>query len=966
MRRRSHWLGLAQSLGLGWAPLASTLLVALSCGGGGGGGKASQTHWQLIAQDLPEAVLSVGGASAQDVWAVGADRGQGPLVLHFDGSGWIRVATGTRGTLWWTQSFSDGTVMMAGAQSTILTSSDRGATFTRMKTPGLASYTVFGVWGASSGDVYAVGSVSGRDGFVWHWDGAAWSALDLPDGLPASAIGDPPGFFKVWGDGAGHVYVAGGRGVILRRDDAGPLQLVGSGAEATLFTVHGTAFGAVAVGGAGADQGTIRELPLGGGVKDVTPVGAPLIQGVALESNGHGIASGKAGAIFERNRGVWRVVNPGFAAPDVESLHAVWIDPAGGAWVVGGNVLTTALDNGAILYVGRTDVAAYQPPGPTDGGAPDAAPPAATCPAAEVDPAPAGSIARRWNEQTLNAIRRDLPRPVVHARNLFHTAAAMWDAWAAYDASADGVFVSERQIASDVAAARREAVSYAAYRLLLQRYQPAVGGAVSVACLRAFMTALGYDPDDRTDSGDTPRALGNRVGAAVIAATLDDGANERSNYADTTGYLPVNRPLVVDEPGVTLVDPSHWQELNLALAETQNGIVTAAGVQGYIGSNWGLVTPFAMTRALPAAAYHDPGAPPAWDQPEMQDWIADLLRKSAALDHTDGETIDISPGAYGNNSLGANDGAGRALNPETGAAYAPQVVPRGDFARVLAEFWADGPKSETPPGHWYVLANTVADHPATTRRLFGSGDALDPLAWDVHVYLALGGAVHDAAITSWEQKRLHTCARPISLVRYLAQLGQSSEPSAPDYDPHGLPLIAGVSERITADSAAPGQRHAHLRRYIGQLAVRSWRGEPGDRAVEVGGVDWLRGIEWIPYQRRTFVTPAFPGFTSGHSTFSRAAAEVLVALTGSAYFPGGLGEFVAPAGSYLVFEDGPSTEVRLQWATYYDAADQAGQSRIYGGIHIQADDFAGRKTGSGIGLEAVARSRTYFDGSARP
>src|SRR4029077_16509757 len=120
---------------------------------------------------------------------------------------------------------------------------------------------------------------------------------------------------------------------------------------------------------------------------------------------------------------------------------------------------------------------------------------------------------------------------------------------------------------------------------------------------------------------------------------------------------------------------------------------------------------------------------------------------------------------------------------------------------------------------------------------------------------------------------------------------------------------------------------------------------------------------WIPYQRRTFVTPAFPGFTSGHSTFSRAAAEVLAALTGSASFPGGLGEFVAPAGAYLVFEDGPSVEVRLQWATYFDAADQAGQSRVYGGIHLPADDFTGRITGSQIGIAAYDKAIAYFAGA---
>jgi len=118
--------------------------------------------------------------------------------------------------------------------------------------------------------------------------------------------------------------------------------------------------------------------------------------------------------------------------------------------------------------------------------------------------------------------------------------------------------------------------------------------------------------------------------------------------------------------------------------------------------------------------------------------------------------------------------------------------------------------------------------------------------------------------------------------------------------------------------------------------------------------------DWIPYQRRTFVSPAFPGFTSGHSTFSRAAAEALAVFTDSPYFPGGFAEFVAPRNGYLIFEDGPSEEVRLQWATYYDAADQAGQSRLHGGIHIRPDDFVGRITGRVAGLNAVDKARSFW------
>jgi hypothetical protein len=125
----------------------------------------------------------------------------------------------------------------------------------------------------------------------------------------------------------------------------------------------------------------------------------------------------------------------------------------------------------------------------------------------------------------------------------------------------------------------------------------------------------------------------------------------------------------------------------------------------------------------------------------------------------------------------------------------------------------------------------------------------------------------------------------------------------------------------------------------------------------------MRAVDWLPYQRKTFNTPAFPGYVSGHSTFSRAAAEVLTAFTGSAFFPGGLGSFTADANTYLVFERGPSSTVTLQWATYYDAADQAGMSRIWGGIHVPEDDFDGRRIGAQVGHSAWSLAQRYFDGS---
>ena len=120
----------------------------------------------------------------------------------------------------------------------------------------------------------------------------------------------------------------------------------------------------------------------------------------------------------------------------------------------------------------------------------------------------------------------------------------------------------------------------------------------------------------------------------------------------------------------------------------------------------------------------------------------------------------------------------------------------------------------------------------------------------------------------------------------------------------------------------------------------------------------------MPYQAATFVTPAFAAYVSGHSTFSRAAAEVMTSFTGSAFFPGGLGTFIAEAGEFLDFDEGPSVTVALQWATYFDAADEAGISRLYGGIHVPADDFAGRVMGATIGQAAFALAEDYFAGTA--
>jgi hypothetical protein len=975
---------------------AALFLLASTLAAGCPGPTPPSGSWSIVAERLPEALLSIGGRSATDVWAVGADKGRGPIVLHYDGTTWQRRDTGVRGHLWWVHAFEDGTAMMGGAGGLIVHWD--GSAFHRMQTPGLGRHTVFGLWGASPSDVYAVGGSANRGGFVWHYDGTRWSEETLPRDIPlltfdVAGDDDPtdlPGLFKVWGDGSGNVWVVGAASTILHREGSDPFEVVASGLTSaqTLFTVAGNAQLVVAVGGGG--NGVLVE-GVGGTFADRTPALSGLIQGISVRPDGTAWASGARGAMYTRDASGWREVDTGLPFETmVQSLHATWVDPTGGVWAVGGSVLSTDLDNGVIIHFGGevTPYGGSSPSdadaGPIDGGS-DAGPLPAMCPLDRIDPEPDASIARRWNEQILDAIRRDIPKPGVHARNLYALSAAMWDAWAAYDTTADGVFSSTRHTAADVEAAREEAISYAAFRLLSHRYSPSLsaGGPVSNACFRSFMGVLGHDPDLTDTTGDSPAAIGNRIGQAVIDAMRDDGANEAMNYADVTGYAPTNPPLVLDVPGTTVPFPSVWQQLNLSEAATQNGIVLPAGLQPYIGSNWGAITPFALERTSEEMLADLGVEAPAFEgdtagtvDPEMRDWVVEIIRREAELEVDPSVTIDLSPGAYGNNSLGTNDGTGHPMNPVTGMPYAPAVVPRGDFGRVLAEFWADGPRSETPPGHWNTLANYVADHPMHRRCMGGAPDydtcvagtspEMDALEWDVKVYLALNGAVHDAAIVAWGIKRDHLTSRPITMIRHMSARGQSSDPSGPHYHAEGLPLEAGLIELVTEESARPGERHAHLAQFVGEIAVRGWRGEPGNRDTEIGGVAWIRGRDWIPYQRRNFVTPAFPGFTSGHSTFSRSAAEVLTDLNGSPYFPGGLGEFVATAHEYLTFEDGPSVDVHLQWGTYFDAADQAGQSRLWGGIHIAADDFVGRRTGSQVGLWAVAHARTHFDGTAVP
>lgn len=615
------------------------------------------------------------------------------------------------------------------------------------------------------------------------------------------------------------------------------------------------------------------------------------------------------------------------------------------------------------------------------------------------------SVARQWNEELLAAIRLSIPDPPAHARNLFHTAVAMYGAWAAYDDVSVGYLFNEKisPRPADVLGARNVAISHAAYRILRARFASGVNSPAILSNIDARLISLGHSPlaaQGPSSNTNLPEDLGKRAADAVLAWSENDGFAQSShpqaytatinpNLALPMPVLGTNSSFVPNMPlgfGVPVgTQPNFWQPLALTVRVSQNGLPLSGGVQSFIGVQSLATTPFSLTRTNSLLPWLDPfGGPSRLSVPGSASAESNIYQEEAlkvlisSSELNDMDWVNFSPSAIGNNPLGTDDGVGYAINPVTGGMYVENLARRGDFYRVLAEYWADGPASETPPGHWHVLANAVADRPDFQKRLRGVGPILEGLEWDVKTYFALSSALHDAACAAWALKRYHSGPRPITMIRYLASLGQSSDPTAPAYHPQGLPLLENVSELITGASTAPGAKHEHIWdlatgttrpgiNFLGQITIYSWPGEhpsnpvPPSVATHQSRLTWMLAKDWLPFQRKTFNTPAFPGYVSGHSAFSRAAAEVLTLITGSPYFPGGLhGLRVEP--NSLQIDRGPSAPVELQWAAYSDAADQAGQSRRYGGIHISEDDFHGRIIGSQVGKSAFALAEKYWKG----
>jgi hypothetical protein len=463
-----------------------------------------------------------------------------------------------------------------------------------------------------------------------------------------------------------------------------------------------------------------------------------------------------------------------------------------------------------------------------------------------------------WNAAALQGVRDSKLGPPMVARALAIVHTCIFDAWAAYDHQAVGTRLGgalRRPPRERTLANINTAISFAAYRAAVDLFP---GDRASV--FDPLMRELGYDPASTTDDTTTPAGVGNVAAKAVLEFRHRDGANQLGDqpggksgvaYADYTGYKSKNDPMDL-RPGskfdpATVHDPNRWQPLHYIDA------TGADFTQPFVGAQWQHVAPFALTNV---AQLRSPTGPARFGSAAYESQARALLALSAGLN---------------------------------------------DEQKMIAEYWADGPHSELPPGHWDLFAQFVSrrDHHGAHKH---GVDA------DVKLFFALTNAVFDASICCWDNKCFFDSVRPLTAIRYLFR----------------------------------GQQ------------IRAWGGPfRGTRLID--------GAEWFPYQATTFPTPPFPEYSSGHSTFSAAGAEILRLFTESDDF----GASVTFRAGSSKFEAGavPARDVTVRWTTFSDAANQAGMSRRYGGIHFEQGDLDARAAGRAVARLAWAKAQRYISGA---
>ncbi len=578
----------------------------------------------------------------------------------------------------------------------------------------------------------------------------------------------------------------------------------------------------------------------------------------------------------------------------------------------------------------------------------------------------------------------------------------------------------------EIEAYRHQAISYAAYTYLKDHYPPQAGSPASLTAINSLLDAtmieLGYDIDfwSIDYSSGNPAALGVYIAHQLDEWGFVDGSNEQDDYENQiydTENMEMN-PNFSGNPGA--IYPNQWQSIDLAVCTDQAGNnIPCNGNETIqaISHDWGWVHPFSLDSCqlsyherggIDWPIYLDPGEPPYLESTEYLP--SEMLGPNVNMfkygflttlmwhwfhNNPDAGMIDTSPNNIGNlnyvlnptlpGEQGPEDlpasmneyvdfynlftgqvpDPGYDENPITDSAYAEQLVPMGDYSRAIAQYWADGPKSETPPGHWFVILNEVADALPERRWRGGNNPIIPDLEWDVKSYFTLGGGVHDAAVACWSAKGAYDYTRPIYAIRTMAEFGQCTYPDSVNYHVNGLPLIDGYIELVTQEDIDNPNLNFDTQD-LDEVKIKTWLGPYGFAPTDTtwqgtleDGNGWKLALDWWTYQVASFVTPPFAGYYSGHSTYSRTAAEILTQITGDPFFPGGMFEYVVDT----LFADTlhyPTAPVHLQWATYRDAADQCSISRIFGGLHPPQDDIPGRQVGLIIGNQVVDYAERFM------
>lgn len=328
------------------------------------GGCDPGPRWTLQAGPLDPIVLSVGGVDREHLWAVGGTcdlagdcrATSRALILRndgrSDGASWHEVESPRQAVLWWVHALGPDDVWIVGEQGVILHWD--GAALDEVPSGLAPEVKLFGVWGVSHDDLWAVGGVPDQSSTVLRWDGTAWAPV--PD---APRVGDGRlggTWYKVWGSAPDDVYLCGQLGTLAHWDGARferiDLSGAGVGPRDGLFTVHGRARDEVyVVGGLPAQGKAIRFdgvswAPVAG----IELSRTQLLTGVHEDPGGDLAITGLGGARFLRAGPGGSFRDDSLSAP-LADFHAAWIDAPDNVYAVGGNFY--ALQRGLVARYGR-------------------------------------------------------------------------------------------------------------------------------------------------------------------------------------------------------------------------------------------------------------------------------------------------------------------------------------------------------------------------------------------------------------------------------------------------------------------------------------------------------------------------------------------------------------------------------------------------------------------------------------